>query len=131
MEEQLISFETAFLAKEKGFKESCIHWFHSDTKEHGVYDTAYRYQERIKGKEIFVPKQSLLQKWLREVHNMEVFVIPRMNDHTLQSKKYTWMTYYKENLTKYNLLWDTFEEALEVGLLYTLKLIKNDTRRNY
>lgn len=97
MEEQLISFETAILAKEKKFNISCR------------YCTCNNVQ---------LPTQSLLQKWLREVHNIEVYVTP-VKEITNDFKYYQWMIH-----TISFGIHDTYEKALEAGLIEALKLIK-------
>ena len=67
MEEIRVSFETAKLAKEKGFDIDCGwklrklengSFTHTNSSELGIEQ----------------PTQSLLQKWLREVHNINVLV---------------------------------------------------------
>lgn len=80
MEDQIISFNTARLAKEKGFSGLCYNYYevangdpwlnhtvNSPVDYNGVKDT-----RRI----LFsAPTQGLLQKWIREVHG--VHVLPR------------------------------------------------------
>ena len=113
MEEQLISFRTALLAKEKGvFKDEVIEYYSEDYKE-----------ECCSGVRSF-PKctQSLLQKWLREKHNQLVYV-----EHSNG-----WWDFVVENSVGYvegdNAPdeWSdgmTYEEALEAGLYEALKLL--------
>lgn len=91
MTDQLISEKTLNLAKEKGFT-----W------------APYAKQ----------PTQSLLQKWLREVHNLyvavpyiwayKIFNIQKDNDEDLGNSIISYASY---------------EEALEAGLIEALKLI--------
>jgi hypothetical protein len=79
------------------------------------------------------PTQSLLQKWLREVHNIRVFVIP-----TGFNEKYDFRIYYvREELNEYIIhLYDpifsptdNYEEALEEGLYQALLLLKNKLKK--
>lgn len=154
MKEQLISFDTAKLAKEKGFDISTIDlWYfkpkyskkpdlHKGQTTHMRFKCASKsfmgsntsdYEiSRITIEDLLqspskypaekylylAPTQSLLQKWLREKHN--IHINPRC-----QSGKYLY-TYVKE--TKKSFIWggsyNTYEEALEAGLLEALKLIK-------
>ena len=91
MEEQLISFETAKLAKEKGFNECCKNSY-INRETLSLYHVAHDYYEYT-CKEDFplvkdcinffapihlpwykVPSQSLLQKWLRDVHQIEIHI---------------------------------------------------------
>lgn len=142
MKEQLISFETAKLAKEKGFDVDTIEYY--TPKGYQTESEGYRterlertnwnngkgsYPTLSKDVECSAPTQSLLQKWLRESH--KIYVEPRFNSEDfaqegLKAKVqwYCWvfkpMNYESENETSYN----TYEEALEKGLIQGLKLIK-------
>ena len=128
MEEQLISFETAKLAKEKGF--DFIYIIDNELTKHSLIT------------------QSLLAKWLREVHNIIVDVsLDFLNSHTKESIKYSPTFYtYSNNKKRFWIYTDyinsdectkkmqeempifqnysTYEEALEIGLQEALKLIK-------
>ena len=73
MKEQLVTFEVAKLAKEKGFD-----WIESDNK---WYDnvghpevSSQGYHQEINSYRTSIPTQSLLQKWLREEHKISVTV---------------------------------------------------------
>lgn len=58
-----------------------------------------------------------LQKWLREVHNIDVYCIPCESDY----KEGQWFN----NIASHNPPFTgTYEEALELGLIEGLKLIK-------
>jgi len=99
MQEQLITFETAKLASEKGYSPILLG-------------------------EVFrksLPTQSLLQKWLREVHNIHID-IPYMDEVLIFGYKITTIANNTEvvEIYKYNL----YEEALEIGLQEALKLIE-------
>lgn len=102
MENQLISFETAKLAKEKGFREFCCYAYTNDGKymygnEIGFYWKSYTIS----------PTQSLLQRWLREKHNI---FMKNINVYKLE-----------------DLYGKTYEEVLEVDLQEALLLIKIKT----
>ena len=89
MQEQLITFETAKLAKEKGFDFRCEKAYF-ETKEH-ILETrrdseiTFKYKpprilKRNYGDEftIFIaeaPTQSLLQKWLRVNHKIDITIM--------------------------------------------------------
>lgn len=155
MQDQLISFETAKLAKEKGFNEYCSHNFDINGKFSGftgyaimrnynknsnihLYDTDT--EENINPDLLCTaPTQSLLQKWLREVHNLYVGIdLYHMQGEwigpTYQYQIYKVYNaekereddlditgqpncYHSENNSK------TYEEALEIGLQEALKQI--------
>jgi len=80
MKESLITFETAKLAKEKGFNELVKTLYISDNdvvksaKANNSGRTNSNYTEREDYKVYSAPTQSLLQKWLREEHNLSVEV---------------------------------------------------------
>jgi predicted transcriptional regulator len=128
MEDTLVTFETAKLAREKGFEQDPNYlrksyynykgelngdvsdylksfFNHKDTKE-----------EVDKSLEsINAPTQSLLQKWLREVHNI-IITIDHVTSkgwcYRIQVKNSNWSNFYK-----------CYELALEDGLQEALKLI--------
>jgi len=156
MKEVLITFPVAKLAKEKGFQEYTQYFYTEENGLCEIeYDYDYSklwiYDENLKIKdtfidwsnedefwyndekeEFYIPEkypaltQSLLQRWLREIHNIsiEVFSLSYHNkiQFTMNIKK------LKESeikiLSKNNYHFKTYEEALEIGLQKALKLIK-------
>lgn len=112
MKEQLITFETAKLAKEKGFRLLVD------------FESSY-------------PTQSLLQKWLREKHNIDVVISPERYsngvNYLVQAQKWDLNADPEVNLNfvikgscwyNDNHEYPTYEEALEKGLQEALKLIE-------
>ena len=100
MTDTIISFETAKLAEEKKYSQ--------------------------KKKELFPPTQSLLQKWLREKHNIHIIIKPFYDSKT---KKISWAADIIQIgiqivKTKRLIIQFTYEEALEIALQEALKLIK-------
>ena len=132
MEEQLISFETAKLAKEKGFNTSNT-GYRYDKKGDRIMDTPL--DRLLWGTNYPIATQSLLQKWLREVHGIHIQVYTM--ERWLESGN-DMETYFEVNLKtthrlnglsniKFNMLtFKTYEEALENGLQKGLKLINNE-----
>jgi hypothetical protein len=134
MEDQLISFETAKLAKEKEFDLKVI--FYYDSKglckdnvetDYGS-DFIYQFQNingwAIDEQELYsAPTQSLLQKWLREKHKI-IVSINIMSDLSYYSLSVD-INENKLNLRNQskNRGFDTYELALEDGLQEALKLI--------
>ena len=123
MEEQLISFETAKLAKEKGFQEECLHFYCLNRTCNHV-DKANKYSFEVNankesddnfgyGKTTSAPTQSLLQKWLREEHMEHV-------TSNIGELGYSWKIAWRKEGGFYK----TYEEALERGLVEALKLIQ-------
>ncbi len=130
MEEQLITFETAKLAKEKGFSiNTTEYWeYQASGPERYKFITedspgATWVNDDLKNR-ICISTQSLLQRWLREVHNIKLWV----------EFNYTkeWFSYYldkyddKKIILQKEVRNQSFEEALEVGLQEVLKLISNE-----
>lgn len=145
MTEQLITFETAKSAKEKGWhvsKYGTVYW---DKAYYLCEEDNYFFSDKEIGDLILensgsisngaliadAPTQSLLQRWLREVYYIDVNVI------CLKHKTYFYkiFNHYSEcdnselvecKLRQVNVVKDTFvkyENALEAGLHEALKLI--------
>lgn len=125
MKEQLISFKTAKLAKENGFN---------------LNDYLLISDEVLGFKSNYNPKasqcwflditQSLLQKWLRDIHLLEIHIEPAWDSLAKTKRLYApWVCYTKEEealgLEKEEpKFFDTYEEALESALVEALNLIK-------
>lgn len=113
--DKLISFETAILAKEKGFNEVCLNNYALDGNS---------YDRKPVG--LSAPTQSLLQDWLREKHNIYIVILPTINmcwafkiinigNENIELPPYDGVDAYD---------YSVYEEALEAGLFEGLKLIK-------
>ena len=83
MKEQLISFETAKLAKEKGFPTlnhiRTSYYNHLGELNGDVIElikSQVRKQDTKPFDIITAPTQSLLQKWLRDIHGWHIITIP-------------------------------------------------------
>lgn len=125
MEENYITLETAKLAKEKKCCISCMQYYDETSKddkqlfwgnvtEDGYYHNSY----------YTAPSQSLLQKWLREKH--EIHIISKPFYDSIEDKT----TYVSDILTnKYpnriikSPRCKTYEEALEYALQEALNLL--------
>jgi len=145
MKDQLITFETAKLAKELGFDEFTNTSFILYLKDgDGEYrDTQYRKDDVeassfINGRnshhfkseyyEIYSrPTQSLLQKWIREKHNLHIHF-----NTTTDNKWYCTLVMTNNDAgfmgggcLKKKTEHDSYEQALEEALFEALKLVKN------
>jgi len=150
MQEERIAFETARLAKEKGFdiyndffycenyglcqlgEETLGVFNHPETKKYEViYDCNHEFEE---GERFYAHTQALLQKWLRETHNIYV---DSYHDLTAGGKNIQYYTSWgflqqkdangNQNVNGWYdeyMDWKTYEEALEFGLREGLKLIE-------
>ena len=138
MREKLVSFKVAKLAKEKGLNEKSQYYYVFDFGSFQRTTTPLKFKTPLENENIYqscklagsqphlalAPTQSLLQKWLREIHVLHIDL--RQN---FQSKgKYFIIIYETSNKyhTKFKSdnYYNTYEEALEEGLYQTLNLIK-------
>ncbi len=120
MKEQLITFETAKLAKKKGFDIPVHYCFNKDgiLSKHRPLKINWNWKIYKTNRIVFsAPTQSLLQKWLREEHNL-ILIIKYRKDLPNQ---YGYHLYNRVSLH----CSDNYEEALEIGLIETLKRIKD------
>lgn len=125
MKEQLISFETAKLAKEKGFDWE-VNKSYIQSKNH-IFIQDIGQPWKSTHEQFDAPTQSLLQKWLREEKRI---YIGMGFGRTAGSMKYKFYAKYSDmNLSEQDrelrtTVWfKTYEEALEEGLKEALKLI--------
>jgi hypothetical protein len=154
MKEQLINFDNAKLAKEKGY-------INGDYRSYIQYHNNYNYDddpnhpESYKKDDIILdnsffqinnfekndmsneyytlyeaPTQSLLQKWLREIHKIEISIETIWADEFRTTPNYIPWVYYTleeedEKLEDESpIYFKTYEEALEIGLQEALNTIK-------
>ncbi len=151
MEDELVNFEIAVLAKALGFNEICIDTFNAKGEPQDRYNitttdemmpNAIRKAFEATNTELneigkqwqakpFIsrPTQSLLQRWLREIHNIYIFVEP-----VWDSKKeaenpsakpiycgwYVYTQIEKDEIPNY---FNTYEEALNEALKECLQLL--------
>ena len=138
LREKLISFETAILAKEKGFKNACDGFVNKDNEYIFMPDLLYPNNsefshnseedpEVVEWKElmktlVLAPTQSLLQKWLREVHEISI----KIDDYYTNSR-----VRFDYNVCELGSqednpvgIFKTYEEALEIGLYQALLLLE-------
>jgi hypothetical protein len=110
MEETLVSYTTAVLAKEKGF----------NLRTESLYRSATQIIYSIHGYDfdIAAPTQTALQKWLREEYNIHVWVscTPYLNSYTFNYN-------LNQEIFSNNIKYVSHDKALEVGLNSALALI--------
>ena len=159
MEERLVSYEIAVLAKEKRFdelvpffyteksdlyrfsecemfygllsKEEDLNHYIQNSKEFRLYDQQNKIHilnkveynaKTILTVKCTAPTQALLQKWLREKHNIHIIVQTGINDkiwYSFQLLQISNNTILLDKKEMYN----TYEEALETALKESLSLI--------
>jgi hypothetical protein len=126
MKEQLISLETAKFAKEKKFDWLTRYYFSQinsepfETHENSLDDYNSSHWNEENGEWISRPTQSLLQKWLRDIHNIHVEIL---YEYKKENSSYDLNVEFEGISKFYKSLYNTYEEALEIGLQEGLKLI--------
>jgi len=110
MKEELVTFDTAKLAKEKGFDISQTKGYYSHGDSKLVLSENYNEQK-------YLPTQSLIQKWLREVHNL-------ITEASYDYSKKKYIANSKKLDKGYQFSYSTYEEALEVAMYSALETIK-------
>ena len=145
MEENLISFESAKLAKEKGFESELSTYYNADKKliinkvdirniysaspNHLGAPTINDFEGYLSSIDnslddfILAPTQSLLQKWLREKHRINISVYPHLHEEKITEYAYMIYINYADTYSE-GFDFHTYEESLEYGLQEALKLIK-------
>lgn len=126
--EDYVSFETAKLLKEKGFKGECLGVYFPNGR-FDTFDTAFDYNlnDGNLSHAINAPTLQMAQKWLREEHKVDIAIYHELNDEsTSVYYKYIGVmpgkTIFecKQGATKY-------EQAVESAIKWVLEnLIEND-----
>ena len=148
MKEELISFETAKLAYEKGYTREVVgvsftstrrNYYNTQGELNGdctdfIKDVLKYGREKAKVKHVLYPatSQSLLQKWLREEKDIFVTIDfePNIETESAVNDTYTFKIIKQNNnlsfdkIKGYGIMYDSYEEALEEALQKALKLIK-------
>lgn len=127
MTEEFVTLETAKLLKEKGFDEPCSISINIEDRRKYMSN---RTNSEMPKKVCTQPTQSIAQKWLREIKGVYVWVEPVIGkrwkvsfcDFNVPTEDSDWM---ENEINKGNgyPVYDTYEKALEAGILEALKLI--------
>ena len=143
MKDQLITFETAKLAKEKEFDYD-MGWdafFYDPSRDNQLIHGSERQSphelddyssqtaaqieyDKWEKQLIGAPTQSLLQKWLRGKHNIHIQVNRYYNNNVF-SHYSPWVDVNSMDMHTFREEYATYEQALEKGLGEALNLIKN------
>lgn len=128
IEEQFVSFDTAKLLKEAGFKVPCrgvyvtdrtgYYEFREYDNKQTTDDLCWNIEDGFQY-EYLAPTQALAARWLREVHEIDVMVDVYNRDY------YVCNVYKNKHLMIIrNIVTSSCEKALEEGLCEAIKLIK-------
>lgn len=146
MEETIVNFKVAKLAKEKGFDLDCFYAYAKDKElklctSSKVTNRPVKYTANLIRvlnntdcpNSCLAPTQSLLQKWLREVHNIIVTSKPYRDDVSNETDEdiefqTLWENEILDVKDSYNIFSDytfyhSYEEALEIALYQALLLL--------
>jgi len=136
---QIIEFKTAELAKAKGFN-CLVQDYYNEKQEHveilGMIDADLIDYNSYKGY-ISAPTQSELQSWLREKHQLHLYVYPYINmDHSRMFRitlaRHAFKAIWELNkdgldileYKNFDVIEDDFEKAMEQGLVELLNLVR-------
>ena len=142
MEDEIVSFETAMLLKEKGFNELCCHFYEdNDLCKLSHYQgdgTGFVRNNSPMDMKLYcdemqctAPTQSLAQRWLREIHHITFNANPHSNNgeivyivtiKVISNKKHVDFNVMMDTRNKAT-MFETYEDAIEEGLKYCLKTI--------
>lgn len=148
----IVKFDTARIAREKGFDEPCSFLHYTWLGRTELLDNIDKItnSQCIKALQednlndivwVTAPSQTILQKWLREKHNIDVSVNPygEIDITDVEAKLVKKYTYRVDNWNvqwsvhdgtglvmpeHYHLEGDNYEEVFELGLQKALTLIK-------
>ena len=120
MTEELITLETAKMLKEKGFNEP--YSLAINVEDSRQYTTS-RTNSELPIKVCTQPPQSIAQKWIRETKDLHISIIRNACGYGYDICKADNGTHITDGIFKGGGQWDTYEEALEVGIQEALKLI--------
>lgn len=120
MKDQIVSFKTAKLAKEKGFKGVCYYYYDNKVLK---YTTGI---SQVSTKDTYLaPTQSLLQKWLREIHKIHIEItVHDFSDGYIWGSETVFSIDKNHMHSQYDGEFKTYEEALESGIVHALNNIK-------
>jgi hypothetical protein len=120
--EQYITFETAKLAKEKGFDEPCNRYYEDGFIHENRFFLLNNNSKIMSKTSCSAPTQSLLARWLRETYKI-IVTVPFNYD----TKLFTYFIgNYEHPISKSTKEYSTYEEAFETGLQEALKQIESE-----
>lgn len=124
MKEELITFETAKTAKQKGFSWHCEkHYNHEYSYDEPAIFMDDLSPEDLEPFEYSAPTQSLLQKWLRESKNIILCIVDDFDKYLGYSRGFVFTINGRLHYNSGD-CFEEYEQALEEGLQEALKLIQ-------
>ena len=125
MNENYVSFEVAKLLKEKGFDWLVNHYYNKFGNFNNTYGTWENYSDLVGELMISAPTLCMAQKWLRETKSIHID-ISAFEDNYYALLFKTNGSFIKDMVNdgpNKNCIWNSYEDALNAGILEALKLI--------
>lgn len=119
MKDELISFQTAVLAKEKGFNIPVNSYSNVVEPDRVIEVGAFNHNHK-QPTTVSRPTQSLLQRWLRETYKIYAEVMVYRDGRF----KFSVMRQSEDNYFTIFKMYNTYEEALEAAFPFALNKIK-------
>lgn len=136
MEEQLISFKTAKLAKNKGYKQFARNGINLKGETIEAKSTKLNFYNPKYTEYIACPTQALLQRWLREEHDFHIEISINtgvengwaFSGTNLKKEKHSMMVEFQNEWERLcfdgEVEWESYEQVLETALYQALKVMK-------
>ena len=123
MNEDYVSFEVAKLLKEKGFDSHYSTLFYKNDKLEFYKEERKKYW--LKVDEYAAPTLCMAQKWLRETKDIHIMIDIYASGYyaVLWKTNGTFIKTLVDKGPNDGGVWNTYEDALNAGILETLKLI--------
>jgi hypothetical protein len=131
MIEELITLETAKLLKSAGFKDD-VRIFYESVGTEGGFELFESYKSQnynAKVSSFSATTLFIAQKWLRETKNLHISIIRNACGYGYDICKADNGTHITDGIfdgPNDGGQWDTYEEALEVGIQEALKLVEEE-----
>ena len=123
--EDFVSFEVAKLLKEKGFDELCIFKYSSEGVRMKAGAAIDEWQNsELDDDECSCPSQSMVMRWLREVHQLHISIKPTWALGDMREPcrwEYSIISLSVATDYMYYVGENTYEEAVEAALKYALE----------
>ena len=128
MELKRVSFELAKMLKEVRFDVPCKYYIYDEFHNQTILkDKAIDYSKHKKGEKyecIAYPTLELAKQWFREVHKIDINAYMWQGEPTCEVHYFELDQWFTIELEDKDYVFDTYEQALEAGLIEACKLIK-------
>lgn len=125
MKDELISFQTAVLAKEKGFNIPVNCYSNVVEPDRVIEVGAFNHNFLEHGATVVSrPTQSLLQRWIRETCGIHISIEFEFEEDITPLYSYDVFNIKTGSRINYFESFTTYEEALEDGIMVALNMIK-------